>query len=133
LIRTSYPGAQLYCVQATNPVPANSPGIACLTIVCIVDQYADAVSIASTNAYTFGPVRSLGLLVGGGLVPWPVAMDITEADTALKQAGYSGTYNEVMLRQPLYPGMDEPCYVFSMTGGPDICVGVNDGKISAGY
>ena len=50
------------------------------------------------------------------VIPWPIKMDITDAAKLLTQAGYNQPYAYVTLRWPLYPGIEEPYYIFSIQG-----------------
>ncbi|QCX76471.1 hypothetical protein C9F11_13990 [Streptomyces sp. YIM 121038] len=53
-------------------------------------------------------------MAGDRIIPWPVNLELTEADKILREkAHYTGPVNEVDLRWPLFPGMNEPYYVFS--------------------
>ncbi|MGI5341423.1 hypothetical protein ACQEVS_30475 [Streptomyces sp. CA-181903] len=62
------------------------------------------------------------------VIPWPVPMDITAADKKLKESGYTGRYRTVTLRWPLFPGMNQPYYIFGTELG-HYFVGVYDGKV----
>lgn len=64
------------------------------------------------------------------VIPWPISMDITKAAALLTQAGYSQPYGYVTLRWPLYPGIEEPYYIFSMPGVGYVFVGVYDGAVT---
>ncbi|MFG2639007.1 hypothetical protein ACGFX8_35830 [Streptomyces sp. NPDC048362] len=56
-------------------------------------------------------------------------LDIRAADERLKNAGYTGDYKSVTLRKPLYPGIDEPYYIFNFADGGHIAVGLADGAV----
>ncbi|KAF5609291.1 uncharacterized protein FSUBG_4084 [Fusarium subglutinans] len=56
------------------------------------------------------------------------ALDIHDAFTILRKAGYKQAIYAVTLRQPLYPGDDQPFYIFN-TGPEFIAVGTKDKKI----
>lgn len=64
------------------------------------------------------------------VIPWPIKMDITEAGELLKKAGYTKPFGNVTLRWPLYPGINEPYYIFGITGGPYVFVGIYDKKVT---
>ncbi|MFF7183590.1 hypothetical protein [Streptomyces sp. NPDC008121] len=56
-------------------------------------------------------------------------IDIGEADSRLKHAGYTGTYDSVTFRKPLYPGVTQPSYIFGLSDGSRIAVGAADGAV----
>ncbi|MDT3399904.1 hypothetical protein RKE29_25280 [Streptomyces sp. B1866] len=62
--------------------------------------------------------------------PWPISMDITEADELLKLKGCTDPYTTVTLRWPLYPGSDQPYYIFQTTQNGYVFVGVHDRKVA---
>jgi hypothetical protein len=77
----------------------------------------------------FNPVEFVNKpWVGDQVIPWPIEMDITQADEILKES-YSGEYVTVTLRWPLYPGMEEPFYIFGVSETEHWFVGVYTGKV----
>lgn len=64
------------------------------------------------------------------VIPWPIEMDIVEADQLLKEAGYTGPYGAVTLRHPVAPGVVEPYYIFTLMTGEYIFVGIIDKKVT---
>ena len=64
------------------------------------------------------------------MFPWPFEMDIVEADRLLKQAGYDDPYIGVTVRWPLYPGVNEPYYIFNFGNQKYVFVGIYDGSVS---
>ncbi|MFD2573183.1 hypothetical protein ACFSUS_21250 [Spirosoma soli] len=130
LIREQYPDAQLYEVQATGKRPSTNPNdISQLKVVCRAGK--GTAIISSTGWGEFGPVSYVDQpWLEDVVINWPVSMDLSEADSLLKQAGFTGSYGNVTLRHPLYPGVDEPYYIFGMTSGQYVFVGVNDKKVT---
>ena len=63
------------------------------------------------------------------MIPWPIEYDIVDACSALRQAGYSQLFTTVTLRWPLYPGVEEPSYIFGLLDGNFISVGVYTHKV----
>ncbi|MBC3788351.1 hypothetical protein FHK02_4904 [Spirosoma sp. LMG 31448] len=130
LIREQYPDAQLYEVQATAKAPSTNPNdISQLKVVCRAGT--GTAIINSTGWGTFGAVSFIGQpWLEDVVIDWPIAMELTEADSLLKAAGFTGSYGNVTLRHPLYPGVNEPYYIFGMTSGQYVFVGVNDKKVT---
>ncbi|HXP59450.1 MAG TPA: hypothetical protein VN829_03110 [Dongiaceae bacterium] len=133
LIKKFYPEAVLYEVEATGTAATSDPTEASqLTIVC--DDTNSTVTITSADGFTFDPVQYLpGPWLEDVQIPWPVSMDVMEADILLQAAGWQGTFWNFTLRYPLYPGIVEPYYIFGgvagVAPGHYVFVGVNDKKV----
>ena len=65
-------------------------------------------------------------------LPWPVAMDLEEAESALRDAGFGSEYRTVTLRRPVYPGMTEPYFIFGTPTRGFIFVGTVTRKVFPG-
>ncbi|KAF5624327.1 hypothetical protein F52700_9493 [Fusarium sp. NRRL 52700] len=131
LIRKQYPNANLLEVDATpstrKPVE-NEWGLVNNRIVCGLSDNKTAI-IQSTGWGEFGKVQTINSpFLGDVVISWPVALDIHDAFTILRKAGYKQAVYAVTLRQPLYPGDDQPFYIFN-TGPEFIAVGTKDKKI----
>jgi hypothetical protein len=131
LIKKQYPNANLLEVDATpltrKPVE-NEWGLVNNRIVCGLAGNKTAI-IQSTGWGEFGKVQTINSpFLGDQVIPWPVALDIHDAFTILRKAGYKQAIYAVTLRQPLYPGDDQPFYIFN-TGSEFIAVGTKDKKI----
>lgn len=68
--------------------------------------------------------------LGSSDLPWPVAMDLEEAESLMRRAGFGPDYRSVTLRRPVYPGMTEPYFIFGMAGTGFVFVGTVTGKVS---
>ncbi|KAG5749733.1 hypothetical protein H9Q69_001261 [Fusarium xylarioides] len=131
LIKKQYPNANLLEVDATpltrKPVE-NEWGLVNNRIVCGLSGNKTAI-IQSTGWGEFGKVQTINSpFLGDQVIYWPVALDIHDAFTILRKAGYKQAVYAVTLRQPLYPGDDQPFYIFN-TGPEFIAVGTKDKKI----
>ncbi|KAL7756056.1 hypothetical protein ACKLNR_013049 [Fusarium oxysporum f. sp. zingiberi] len=131
LIKKQYPHANLLEVDATpltrKPVQ-NEWGLVNNRIVCGLSGNKTAI-IQSTGWGEFGKVQTINSpFLGDQVIPWPVTLDIHDAFTILRKAGYKQSIYAVTLRQPLYPGDDQPFYIFN-TGTEFIAVGTKDKKI----
>ncbi|KAF5552786.1 hypothetical protein FNAPI_7007 [Fusarium napiforme] len=131
LIKKQYPNANLLEVDATpltrKPVQ-NEWGLVNNRIVCGLSGNKTAI-IQSTGWGEFGKVQTINSpFLGDQVISWPVALDIHDAFTILRKAGYKQAIYAVTLRQPLYPGDDQPFYIFN-TGPEFIAVGTKDKKI----
>lgn len=62
-------------------------------------------------------------------IPWPIKMDLVEADNILKRAGHKTGYKDISLRWPLFPGNTEPYYIFTMEDGHYVFVGVRSKRV----
>ncbi|KAF5580926.1 hypothetical protein FPANT_9131 [Fusarium pseudoanthophilum] len=131
LIKKQYPNANLLEVDATpltrKPVK-NEWGLVNNRIVCGLSGNKTAI-IQSTGWGEFGKVQTINSpFLGDQVISWPVDLDIHDAFTILRKAGYKQAIYAVTLRQPLYPGDDQPFYIFN-TGPEFIAVGTKDKKI----
>lgn len=70
--------------------------------------------------------------LGDSDLPWPVAMNLEEAESALRNAGYGSEYRTLTLRQPVYPGMTEPYFIFGTPNYGFVFVGTITGKVFPG-
>lgn len=61
--------------------------------------------------------------LGSARLPWPVALDELEAEIVYRAAGHGPQFGAVTLRQPIYPGMTEPYFIFRTPEGPFVFVG----------
>jgi hypothetical protein len=65
-------------------------------------------------------------------LPWPVAMNLEEAESALREAGFGSEYKTVTLRRPVYPGMTEPYFIFGTPNQGFVFVGTVTRKVFRG-
>lgn len=70
--------------------------------------------------------------LGSQTLPWPILMDVLEAESLFRAAGYGPEYRSVTLRQPVYPGMVEPYFIFGTTAGKFIFVGTESRTVFIG-
>ncbi|KAF9524437.1 hypothetical protein CPB83DRAFT_797973 [Crepidotus variabilis] len=111
-----YPKAQLYEVDGTTSdgKPTTDPiKINKLRVVFTADEGTVLINSASWgewNAPTYIPEPWLEDVV----IPFPIDMDIVDAQAIKDKAGYTTEYAAVTLRWPLYPGTEEPYYIFSL-------------------
>jgi hypothetical protein len=126
IISNSYPDAVLFAVDTGHSAATTNPNdISHLFIACRVNGATNTATITSTNALAFDPVQFVGHpMMGTCDLPWPITMDVMQAAILLEQAGYTGTFTSFAYRWPLYPGLNEPYYIFTMSTGPSILVGI---------
>lgn len=70
--------------------------------------------------------------LGSANLPWPVAMNLEEAESALRMAGFGNEYKTVVLRQPVYPGMTEPYFIFGTPLHGFVFVGTTTRRVFVG-
>ncbi|KAF4450451.1 hypothetical protein F53441_6450 [Fusarium austroafricanum] len=131
LIKKKYTDAKLLEVDArplTRKPVDNEWGLVNNRIVCGLSGNKTAI-IESKGWGEFGQVQTINSpFLGDVVISWPVPLDIHDAFSILRKGGYKQGVSAVTLRQPLYPGDDQPFYIFSI-GNEFIAVGVNDKKI----
>lgn len=132
LVTQKYPGSQLYEGDGISPSgpTTNIKDVNSWRFVFQVPDNGTAI-IKSSVWGEFYPIQYIPQpWLEDVVIPWPIKMDITQADQLLKQAGYSQAYGAVTLRWPLYPGIEQPYYIFSLTTGVYVFVGVYDGSVT---
>ena len=132
IISNTYTYAVLLTVQVGPGAATTSPNdMTRLWIRCLVN--GGTAEIISTNSLSFDPVQfHPGGVIGVHSLPWPMGMDAMQAAILLEQAGYTGTFTSISLFCPIYPGLNEPYYVFAMSTGPSIWVGITSHDVFAG-
>ena len=70
--------------------------------------------------------------LGDALLPWPVEMDLEEAESLLRNAGFGSEYKTLTLRRPVYPGMVEPYFIFGTLEHGFVFVGTSTKKVFRG-
>lgn len=76
----------------------------------------------------FNPFHWLGDM----LLPWPVEMNLEEAESLLRNAGFGSEYKTLTLRRPVYPGMIEPYFIFGTSKYGFVFVGTSTKKVFLG-
>jgi hypothetical protein len=132
LVKEKYSDAQLYEVTARPPLPhlvSNPNNLSHLDLVFHTSK--GTAFISSIGWGEFGPITFVGQpWLEDVVIQWPIKMDITEADQLMKKAGYTGKYSVCVLRHPLYPGVEDPYYIFTMATGEYVFIGVDDKRVT---
>ncbi|MQS18106.1 hypothetical protein F7Q99_39455 [Streptomyces kaniharaensis] len=119
LAREQFPEAELYEADGVNegePTP-DVHDIGMWRFVFRVDEGTVFVKTVKPWGDLENPELIRQPWLEDVVIPQPLPMDVTQADKLLKEKGhYSGPYKTVTLRWPLYPGRNEPYYIF---GTPD--------------
>jgi len=130
-VQKEYPNAQLYEVDATPPSEGVTDPYLLSQLKVVFRAGSGTAIIKSTGWGSFGPVDYIPeSWLEDVVIPWPVNMDAKEANAIMRNAGYTTPYSAMTLRHPLYPGDNEPYYIFCMTNGTFVFVGVQDKKVS---
>jgi hypothetical protein len=135
LVREQFPDAQLFVVEASPPTPEYVTNPTALTHLSLVfDIKSGTAFISSTDVWgEFGPVtHKPDKWTGVEIIHLPIAMEAVKADELLKKAGYTDSYSGFSLAQPLYPGCNEPYYMFNLKSGQCIYVGTKSKKVFPG-
>ena len=65
------------------------------------------------------------------VIPLPIHLGLEQAELLARKAGYDEQITSTTLRWPLYPGVDEPSYIFAMPSIHSfVFVGVYTHKVS---
>lgn len=130
-VKEKYPESSLYEVDGTSSTgPTTNPNDINNLRAVFTGGDNNTIMIFSTTWGEWGNMKYIDQpWMGDVIIPWPIEMDIVNADELLKAAGYTGAYNNCTLRHPLYPGSNQPLYIFGMAEGGFIAVGVNDKSV----
>jgi hypothetical protein len=131
LVRDRYQDAQLYEGDGISPGGPTTKvqDVNSWRFVFRAGDGGTAI-IKSTVWGEFGPIQYIPEpWLEDRVIPWPIDMEITQADDLLKQAGYTQPYSSVTLRWPLYPGMNQPFYIFQVEGVGFVFVGIYDRSV----
>ena len=110
-----------------------------------VDGYPEAAAVRAVFAIDHGTVTavenapdedvSISIAdmpwMGSQILAWPIAMELDLAESRLREAGFGPSYRTLTLRQPVYPGMVEPYWIFGTSSG-FVFVGSKSGSVRAG-
>jgi len=132
LVSKKYPGAKLYEGDGVSP-SGPTTDVKNINSWRFVFQLPDnaTATIQSSVWGEFQPIQYIPQpWLGDIVIPWPIKMDITEADRLLKRAGYTKAYGTANLRWPLYPGNNEPYYIFGFGQSVFVFVGVYTGQVT---
>jgi len=108
-----------------------------------VEGYPDAVPVRGIFSVGEGTVTgvenapgdevSLALApmpwLGSQVLAWPIVMELDLAESRLREAGFGPSYRALTLRQPVYPGMVEPYWIFNTDAG-FVFVGTRTGSVT---
>lgn len=106
------------------------------------DGYPDSVAVRGVFAIGGGTVTAIESApgndvsisisgtpwMGSQVLKWPIAMELDVALSRLEGAGFGSTFRTLTLRQPVYPGMVEPYWIFGARSG-FVFVGSNSGSV----
>lgn len=127
-VTAKYPAAKLYEVDGNSPNgPTTNPKDITNLRAVFTGGDNNTIMIYSTHWGEWGNMQYIDHpWLEDVIIPWPQEMELTTADELLKAAGYTGAYNGVTMRWPLYPGSNQPLYIFTMETGQYIAVGMKD-------
>ena len=66
------------------------------------------------------------------VIDWPVDMDLPKATQLKEEAGYTGAFVNVTLRNPMGPTKSNPYFIFGQEDGPYVFVDTVTGEVHAG-
>jgi hypothetical protein len=132
LVQDEYPGAKLLEGDGIPPAgPTTNPKDVTSWRFVFRTASGGTALIFTTVWGEFGPVQYIGQpWLGDVPIPWPIKMDIVEADKLLKEHGFTSAYRAVTLQWPLAPGNEQPFYIFGFGPLSFVFVGVYDGSVT---
>jgi hypothetical protein len=135
MVAEVYPEAKLYEADGTaSRGPTTDPAQIDQLRVVFQNVNNTTVIIKSTGYGEFGPpILFPEPWLGDIVIPWPVRMDLPQANELKENAGFKGAYNTVTLRNPLGPKPSNPYFIFGNgTGQGFIFVDTVTGEVHSG-
>lgn len=134
LVTQRYPEAKLY--EANGTAGGTSGGAAAESIQQWRFVFQNANNTSVMLNYAEGFFQAPQLLeqpwLEDRVIDLPLKRSLEDAVTLLKQNGYTDSFTNVTLRYPLYPGVAEPSYIFTIPARNSfVFVGVNTGQVTA--
>ncbi|MFM7100960.1 MAG: hypothetical protein ACKO3N_07295, partial [Verrucomicrobiota bacterium] len=122
-VRAQWPGAALLEASSILPTLVETyPDSIALRVVFHVEGGSVVVNETDWTAPVVPEFTALPWL-GSARLPWPVALDELEAEAIFRAQAPATSFGAVTLRQPVFPGMTEPYFIFRTPGGPFVFVG----------
>lgn len=123
IVQQSYPGAQFYEADLNIEMAGspwrfvfNDPSTRPVNSTVILKNYM--------GQFQLPPQHIDQPWLEDRVIPLPIKVDLAKAQ-ALAQQQYSGNITQITLRWPLYPGVNEPSYIFTVPSrGGWVFVGV---------
>lgn len=126
IVNQAYPGAQFY--EADQPEPATGNWRFVFNVPNKTEVNGTAILWYVAGKFS-KPEYIAQPWLEDRVIPLPIKMDLSTAQTLAGKAGYPPPYKNITLRWALYPGVYEPSYIFGTAAG-FVFVGVYDGKIT---
>lgn len=119
IVTEKYPKAKLYEADGSaSRGPTTDPAQIDQLRVVFQNENNTTVIIKSTGYGEFGePVLIPEPWLEDIVIPWPVEMDLPQANELKEKAGFKGAYNTVTLRNPLGPKRSNPYFIFGSGAG----------------
>jgi len=111
-----------------------------------VVSYPDALPVRGVFRVDMGTVTAVEETPGGDVamefnampwlgsqtLEWPIAMEVEVALSRMFAASWGSLFRTLTLRQPIYPGMTEPYWIFKIPDGGFVFVGSKTGALKRG-
>lgn len=133
LVTEKYPQAKLYEADGTasGGSTTDPQGIDQMRVV-FQNPGNTTVMISSTGWGEFGdPVLVPQPWLEDVVIAWPVGLDLPRANSLKEQAGYTGAFSTVTLRNPLGPQPGNPQFIFGDAGQPYVFVDTVTGQVTS--
>lgn len=112
LVTAKYPEAQFYEADKFN---VNLPGSPWRFVFNDPSTRPNSTVIIERFDQGFGEPRHIKEpWLGDRVIKLPISLGLAEAQALCQKIGCQGTVETIVLRYPLYPGVKEPFYIFTM-------------------
>jgi hypothetical protein len=128
LVVEQYPDAQFYEADNLN---AGRPGSQWRFVFNDPSTSPNSTVIIERLERGFGEPREIPEpWVGDRVIKLPITLGLEDARALCERGGCRGEVRAIVLRHPLYPGVNEPYYIFTMPGEHRRCwVGIVSGEV----
>jgi hypothetical protein len=128
LVVEQYPDAQFFEADNLN---AGRPGSPWRFVFNDPSTSPNSTVIIERLERGFGEPREIPEpWVGDRVIKLPITLGLEDARGLCERGGCRGEVRAMVLRHPLYPGVNEPYYIFTMPGERRRCwVGVVSGEV----
>jgi hypothetical protein len=128
IVKKQYPAAQLYEAD----LDINKPGSPWRFVFNErPDGHGTVLLYCAMGQFQLPPTYIPQPWLEDVVIRLPISLDLAEAQALAEKAGYTGQITNIVLRHPLYPGVIEPSYIFTMPSrGVWVFVGVKSRKVT---
>lgn len=131
IVQQQFPGAQFY--EADYSIQQPDTWRFVFNVPPNASHNINTTAIVLNIGGQFSPVQHIDQpWLEDRVIPLPVLLSLNEAEALAQMAGFTGEIAAITLRWPLYPGVNEPEYIFAIPSQSiRVFVGVYSHKVTS--